>query len=144
MNSNKKFQVYLSLVIIETTALIWFSFIPAAEFVPSGGFVRPGDAEHLIAYLVYGFIWSELFATCAKTDKTKWINILFRFFLPAAAGSILGGICESIQLFIPTRNADVLDWAIDMTGSLFGAVLSMRFKAVFKFLNHTQNKIVIT
>jgi hypothetical protein len=131
MNHDKKFYAYLSLAVAETIALIWFSSIPSAEFVPTGVLLRPGDLEHFIAYSVYGFLWSRVFVNFNEIRGKRENRILFGLILPLLIGSVAGAACETIQLFVPTRVADMLDWAIDAFGSFFGAAIASKFKNLF-------------
>jgi len=124
MARERRFYIYLSLAIAETIALVWFSFLPSVGFIGVGAPLRPGDLEHLAAYSVYGFLLSRVFGFLGKGKK-----ILFTLVLPLMVGSCVGVACETIQLFVPTRVADALDWLIDTLGSLLGAVLASKFKA---------------
>jgi len=124
MLRNNKFYIFLLLVITETIALLWLSFFPAVPAVRTGIF-RLGDLEHLIAYAVYGFLLNRILSYNNKARKRQ---LLFAVILPFAIGSLVGGVCETIQLFVPTRVADVLDWGIDAFGSLAGATLTSKFK----------------
>lgn len=57
MNEKTKLCIFLFPAIAETIALFWFSMLPSASFINSGG-LRLGDIEHFAAYLVYGFLWA--------------------------------------------------------------------------------------
>jgi len=124
MVRGNRFYIFLSLVIAETITLLWLSFLPSVPAVRTGIF-RLGDLEHLIAYAVYGFLLNRVFSYNSRTKKQQ---LLFAVILPFAVGSLVGGVCETIQLFVPTRVADVLDWGIDTFGSLAGAAVISKFK----------------
>jgi hypothetical protein len=121
-----KFHFYLSLALAETIALVWFSSIPSAGFVGTGGLLRTGDLEHFVGYAAYGFLWSMAFAARTRTFKTKGSAILYTVVLPAVLGALVGASCELIQIYVPTRVADPLDFAIDAAGSLCGALAAAK------------------
>lgn len=126
MKDKTKAFIFLTLALAETLALVWFSLQPSAAFVPSAGFLRLGDLEHLAAYAVYGFMWSAFFITYKKRP-----GIAMTILLPLAIGSAIGALCETLQFFVPTRVADPLDWTIDTMGSLCGAAAAVRAKNLF-------------
>jgi VanZ family protein len=119
MEWDKKFYVYLSLVVLESLALFWFSFAPSVDFVRTG-VLRLGDLEHLIAYTVYGFLLSRVLRYFVK----DWRVVLFSLII----GSFVGGLCEGVQYFLPYRVGDVADWFLDTLGSFIGASISSKFK----------------
>jgi len=129
MNHDKKFYACLSLALAETIALLWFSALPSVETIPTGGFTRPGDLDHFAAYAVYGFLWAGVFRFLAKPSKTGRREI-FLLLLPVIIGSAVGAASEAMQLFVPTRTADVLDWLTDTAGSSLGAVVALKFKTL--------------
>lgn len=129
MSCGRKFYFYLLLAAAETIALVWFSFLPSVEFARTGAPLRPGDLEHFVAYGVYGFLLSRLFGHFAGRRK-----FLFTLILPLAVGSLVGLTCETIQLFVPTRTADALDWAMDALGAFCGAALGTKLASKFKAL----------
>jgi VanZ family protein len=122
MKPDKKCRIYFVFVILETIGLVCFSFIPSIGFIRT--VLRLGDLEHFIAYAVYGFLVNRALVCFACNNKR---NIL----IAAMAGSLVGGLCETIQFFVPYRTADAIDWAIDTIGSFAGAALSSRFKDRF-------------
>ncbi|MCX6817914.1 MAG: VanZ family protein [Candidatus Aenigmarchaeota archaeon] len=126
MKDKTKAFIFLSLAIAETLVLVWFSLQPSAAFVPSAGFLRSGDLEHLVAYVVYGFMWSAFFLTYKKRP-----GVAMTILLSLAIGSAIGALCETLQLFVPTRVADPLDWAIDSLGSLCGAAAAVKARNLF-------------
>jgi glycopeptide antibiotics resistance protein len=122
MKPDKKCRLYLALAVLETTGLVCFSFLPFIGFVRTG--LRLGDLEHFIAYAVYGFLVNRTHSCLAPDSKRK-------ILIAAVAGSLVGGLCETIQFFLPYRTADITDWFIDTTGSFAGAALSLSFKDRF-------------
>lgn len=126
MKTDRMLYFYLSLLIIETVALFWFSFLPFVDLVDTGGLLRPGDFEHMLAYVVYGFLVSRVLGYYMR-GLERWKVVLASVLI----GSLVGGLCEGIQLFVPTRAGDVIDCLIDTMGSFAGALLSSRFKPNF-------------
>ena len=116
---DKKFYVYLSLVIIETLGILWFSFIPTMDFVDTG-VMRLGDLEHLIAYAVYGFLLQRFFVYFFSKRKSLILSVM--------VGSFVGGSSEIIQYMLPYRIGDVIDWIIDSIGCSLGSLTSSKFK----------------
>ena len=102
MKKGGKFYIVLALVVIETAALIWFSFLPGVEFIETGEFLRPGDLEHFVAYFVYSLLLNRLFCYFVLNRKE-------RLFLSFMTASFAGGILETAQFFLPYRTGDVID-----------------------------------
>ncbi len=128
MKAGKTFCICLFLALAETIFLVWFSFLPSVSVVTPEVLLRPGDLEHVAAYAVYGFLWAKVLGHY-WTDARK--RALLALLLPAAIGSLVGGGCEFIQMFVPTRTADVMDWLADTLGSLLGALVAVKIEAVF-------------
>lgn len=118
---DRKFYVYFFLVVVETFVLLWFSFLPAVDFVRTGlPFLRLGDLEHLTAYVVYGFLLGRVLRYLTK----GWKVVVFSLIV----GSFVGGLCEISQHLLPYRTGDVIDWGVDTLGSFVGGFLSSKFK----------------
>jgi VanZ family protein len=129
MKEKMKLYAYFSLAIAETFTLFWFSLLPSVTFVSTGG-LRPGDIEHLAAYLVYGFLWTGFFRFFARITKRRVPGILL-LVIPLLIGSAVGATCETLQLFVPGRVADPIDWAIDTLGAFCGAFAASKLKNLF-------------
>jgi VanZ family protein len=82
---------------------------------------------HFFFYGVIGLTCALWRRECGRPVKaavvTAWVTVL-----------ILGAFDEVHQLWIPGRNADVLDWAADAAGGGIGAFLSVVLPAVFPHL----------
>ncbi|MBN2042196.1 MAG: VanZ family protein [Candidatus Aenigmarchaeota archaeon] len=127
MENNRKFYAYLALALAETLFLLWFSFLPSVPTVRTD-FLRGGDIEHFIAYLVYGLLWGRVFSHIGAGRRKVMI-------MPILIGFFVGTACESIQLFVPARMADIIDIAVDTAGAAFGAWISFK-KIDFKLWYH--------
>ena len=119
MKLDNKFYVYLVLVVAETVAIFWFSFLPAVDFVETG-VLRVGDLEHFIAYGVYGFLLSRVLRYFVKGWKVVLISIV--------VGSVVGGLSEGVQFVLPYRVGDAVDWGVDTFGCFVGAMVGVKFK----------------
>jgi VanZ family protein len=131
MKSENGRLILLMLAITESVALVWFSVLPSIEVVPAAGLLRPGDLEHFAAYSVYGFLWAGVFGYTARSSKGRNRMMIAGFIFPFAIASAMGAFCEALQLFVPTRTADVLDWLIDSLGATFGIAVASKMKSLF-------------
>ncbi len=123
MEPDRKFYVFLCLAIFETFALFWFSLVPSVGFV-NIGFMRLGDPEHLTAYILYGFLVYNVLKYFLGEKTGVLVSIVI--------GSFVGGLCETIQLFLPYRAGDIIDFGIDVLGSFTGGFAGSKFKTLFQ------------
>jgi VanZ family protein len=109
------------LFIAESVFLFCMSFQPGYA-VPSFHipFFRPGDLEHFLTYLVYGFLGYKTFSLKYSPRKSLMISLV--------VCGLFGGFTEAMQAFVPSRFADPLDWLVDVTGSFVGIFISTRIK----------------
>jgi len=108
-----KFLLSLSLTLVETLLILHFSLSPTFEPADVGP-GRKGDMEHFTAYLLYGIL----------LERTMNFRMgKRRFIIALACASILGGITEILQGYIPYRFSDPLDWVIDTGGAATGILL---------------------
>ncbi len=103
---------------IYTAAIIYYSSLPAGASGP-GGFNPGGELAHFIVYAVYAAL---LLTTFSRFSFSKPAMISF------AAAAALGAITETIQLFVPGRFYDPIDWLVDVVGAAAGL-------AIFLFLS---------
>jgi VanZ family protein len=111
-----KLYLYLTLASAETIILFYFSSLPSIETVGPVIWLRPGDIEHLAVYLVYGFLLNGLFSFFSRSWKKSLVASI-------AFGCMVGISCEAVQMFVPTRVADIGDVVIDGAGVLAGTLL---------------------
>lgn len=121
--SGFRFGILLVLVLAETVFILWLSVVPAFGVVEAG-FFRPGDLEHVLAYAVYSFLVFLLSRHFTSGRKL----FLFSFM----AGSLLGGVSEILQLTVPYRSGELLDFSVNVAGSLAGSLLGWKFKKPFR------------
>jgi len=108
-----------ALFVAESAFLIYMAFQPGYA-VPTFHFpfLRGGDLEHFLAYLVYGFLGFRTFSLRFGSRKSLLASLLFC--------SLFGGLTEGIQAFVPTRFADPADWLLDAIGSCAGIAISSK------------------
>lgn len=75
-------------------------------------FLRGGDLEHFIAYLVYGFLAFRTFSMRFQKRESILVSVAWTM--------LFAGLTEGMQGFVPTRFADPADWLVDVMGSLVG------------------------
>ena len=112
---NKR-PVFAALFLLETALLFYFSLVPFQPAVAGPG-GRAGDAEHLGAYFLYGFLAAKLLEGRIQKKTT----LLFAAF---AVAFLVGGVNELIQAFIPYRTADGLDMLVNGVGAAIGLAAS--------------------
>jgi len=93
-----------------TFVILYFSALPAGAAGPAG--VNPsGEAVHFVVYAAYAALVAV--TLCKLPAKRP---------LPAtlAIAAALGAATELLQLFVPGRFCDSLDWLTDVAGALAG------------------------
>lgn len=117
MRMDKK-TIFILLLIAESITLLYLSTVPYLESIPISQlvFLRPGDLEHSIAYLIYGFLAFSSF----RFGK-KW-------YLAGIIASFFGILNEAIQAFTPGRVADPIDILNNSMFGFLGAYASFRLK----------------
>ena len=121
-----------------------FSVVPAILLSPFALMAAPSIWAASIFLIVYGTLWSTLFATTtgimtidkryldkAATLEIKGLKKLFRVILPAASPNILGGFVNSL------RQAFVLLVFAEMFGRNAGMGFFVRLNAEFGLYNRT-------
>lgn len=111
-------RILAFLIVLETVVLLYLSFQPSPPVAPRV-FLRAGDLEHIIAYLVYGGMWALLLR---DMDFKK------RLLVAVVVGSALGVSSELIQGFVPGRVADPVDWLLDTGGAGIGGIIQKTVK----------------
>jgi VanZ family protein len=118
---DKRFHIYLFLAILETGFLIYFSFLPSVSIARPAFIFRLGDIEHFVAYFVYGFLLNRVFRYYVNSIRKV---IILSFVI----GVLVGGLNETIQFFVPFREADVTDVIVDGSGSFFGSYVGSKIR----------------
>ena len=85
--------------------------------------LRMGDIEHFIAYVLYALIAARI----ARYYTHGWKV----FVIPFVACALFGGLCEFIQVFVPQRTGDYMDFFVDVAGSGIGSAVGFKFKTFF-------------
>jgi VanZ family protein len=107
---------------IYTAAIIYYSSLPAGASGP-GGINPSGGLVHFIVYAVYAAV---VLATASKFSLPRPIAV--SLFIAAA----LGAITETIQLFVPGRFCDPIDWLVDVAGAAMGLAVLYLLKRKIK------------
>ncbi len=113
----EKKGVFAALFVAETIFLFYYSTVPFQPLLGAPLGARGGDAEHLGAYFLYGFLAVKVLDGKIKDKKM----LLCAAFLVAIG---VGGLNEVIQSFIPYRTADWLDMGINGAGAAIGLAAS--------------------
>ena len=101
------------LFVAEAAFLLYMAFQPSTS-VPTLGFpfFRNGDLEHFLAYLVFGILGYMTFSLKYGPRDSLLVSL--------ALCSLYAGLTEGVQMYVPTRVADPLDWVVDSIGSIVG------------------------
>jgi len=85
---------------------------------------------HLIEYTVLGLLLSLGFFALKTSFKSRFILIFI-------SGSVLAGLDEIHQCFVPLRSMEVLDFAADVTGIILGFFI---FGGFNNLMQHSHKK----
>ena len=108
-------NLYLTLLVMESAVLLWSAVQPGGTLPTLPGVIlRQGDLEHFVAYAVYGFLMER-----AMNGFGMGRN---RYLYAIAAAGLFAAGTEALQMLVPSRSADVLDWTIDMAGIALGTL----------------------
>ena len=118
---NKK-HVYYFLLLLESLILIYMSLQPSYYVPTIPGFLifRSGDIEHLIAYIIYGFLMERSLLNMGVKKH--------RYMLAIFLASAFAAGTELIQALVPNRFPDFIDWLIDSIGIVFGVFICKKRK----------------
>ena len=78
---------------------------------------------NVVGFIPLGFAWGTVLARQLKPGR--------RVVLVWLAGTVLSLLLETAQNYLPTRVASNLDLAANSAGALLGALLALRFGAIF-------------
>jgi VanZ family protein len=84
---------------------------------PPLGFKAQDKLYHFLVYAVFGFLWLR---ACVQNQPDFPRGVMWRCVLYSSFFAILD---ELHQLFIPGRQADVLDATANISGILFGVFM---------------------
>jgi VanZ family protein len=111
-----KFVVYYLPAILWGVVILILTSLPKLT-PPPLGFKAQDKVYHMLVYAVLGFLWLRALAK-DRADFSR--PVLWRCMLFA---SLFGILDELHQLFIPGRQADVLDAVADISGVLLGILM---------------------
>ena len=111
-------HIFGIILFAESVFLVYMALLPSGAVPSAPGFLflRGGDLEHFIAYVIYGFLMERTLGSM-KIIKNRYAKalVLASFF---ALGT------ELLQAFVPSRYPDVLDWLVDSIGCAIGSYVS--------------------
>jgi hypothetical protein len=110
-----RLQFARGLAALESFFLVYFSVIPGSLMGGAGhaAIVWEGYLQHFLAYFLYGLLLSVSAASPGRKIALAAV----------VAGSGMGLFTETLQLFVPARFFDLLDWLADVLGVLAGSLL---------------------
>ena len=113
MDDNKTMRIWLPLVIYCVLILIQ-AFLPLPVF-------RLRHADKLVHFMAYAVLGILLFRALISfnTRTSTGMNVFLAVFLSA----IMGFSDEIIQIFVPSRSIDRVDFFYDVLGSFSGILL---------------------
>jgi len=112
--SNSKKIIYYWLPVIIYCLLIFIqSSYPSPENIPNLPYID--KILHFIAYAILGVLFFRAF----RTQRVKE-NINLVIMLSIISSSLYGLSDEVHQHFVPSRNADIMDFFADVAGSICG------------------------
>jgi len=120
LSGSKKFIYYWLPILIYCFLIFTQSSYPSPERIP----VLPhlDKLLHFIAYAILGVLFFRAF----RNQRFKE-NINMVIMLSIISSSLYGMSDEIHQYFVPSRNADIMDFFADVAGSICGVY-------VFKFI----------
>lgn len=116
--SLSKFFFYWLPVLLYCLLIFIQSSFPASEHVPEFDF--SDKLLHMGAYAVLGFLLYRAFSAMDNGATTVRL-IAMSIFLTA----LYGASDEIHQYFVPSRSAELLDFAADAIGGILGAMTAM-------------------
>ncbi|MBA3016840.1 MAG: VanZ family protein [Proteobacteria bacterium] len=116
----KKFIYYWLPILIYCFLIFIQSSYPSPESIPALPYID--KILHFIAYAVLGV----LFFRAYRTQRFKE-NINLAIMLSIISSSLYGLSDEVHQYFVPSRNADIMDFFADVAGSICGVYIFNRF-----------------
>ncbi|MBW1745742.1 MAG: VanZ family protein [Deltaproteobacteria bacterium] len=123
LSGSKKFIYYWLPVIIYCLLIFIQSSYHSPEKIPSLPHID--KVLHFFAYAILGV----LFLMAFRTQRFKE-NINMVIMLSILSSSLYGLSDEVHQYFVPSRNADIMDFFADVMGSIFGVCV---FKLIYSF-----------
>lgn len=93
------------------------SLVPGSERPHTGA---PGQGEHFVAYLMTAFI-----VTLRQRD---WRQRLILIILLSG----YAGVLELLQIYVPGRNAQLIDFVSSVMGTAGGAILGLTLSPLYR------------
>ena len=129
LETNKKWLVYFPLV-------IYWLILFVATTLPSRDLPNTGvsdKVEHFVAYMILAVLLNFTLMFQNKYPKLK--KRAWRYTLIFCV--TYAGLDEIHQLFVPSRDCDILDWLSDSSGVLLGLGFVRMLISYFKYRPQT-------
>ncbi|MDL1968860.1 MAG: VanZ family protein [Deltaproteobacteria bacterium] len=120
LSGSKKFIYYWFPVIIYCLLIFILSSYPSPGNIPNLPYL-----DKLIHFAVYAIL-GVLFFMAFRTQRFKE-NITMVIMLSILSSSLYGMSDEVHQYFVPHRNASIMDFLADVTGSICGVYIFKLF-----------------
>ncbi|MBU4288617.1 MAG: VanZ family protein [Proteobacteria bacterium] len=116
LTSFKKFIYYWLPVIIYCLLIFIQSSYPSPESIPALPYID--KILHFIAYAILGVLFFRAFRTQRFKESINMVIVL-----SILSASLYGLSDEVHQYFVPSRNADIMDFFADVAGSICGVYI---------------------
>ena len=107
-----RIPVFKLAVTVESALLLYFSLVSTIPVTGIPG-PRAGDGDHYLAYLLYGLLLIGVYHQKGR----KWLYPVL------LVGANFAFLTEALQLLVPERVFDPLDWVANMLGISTSIVL---------------------
>ncbi len=121
--------MYFIKSIIAAAIILFLSVITTPSINPGNLFNFPhiDKIVHFILYAGLSFILLMDYNNL-RLKKSKKLNI----FVPLIIAVIYGGLIELVQIIIPGRSGELLDFVFDIGGALTGVLIFFLYQKIFK------------
>lgn len=86
--------------------------------------------KHFFAFGIFTFLFALSFHfSNSYSELPKILKLVI------VVASIYGGLTEIIQMFVPGRSADIIDFSLNVLGSIVGLILFWQFIKFSKIIN---------
>lgn len=92
-------------------------------------------SDKIVHFVIYFFLFLASYFSFNNQKKYSLIK-KYSAFSALLFTSVYGAVDELHQLFVFGRSCELLDWAADFLGGIFGLLLLMAFKKYFKVKNN--------
>ncbi len=105
--------------------ILSLSIVSTDEIAPHSILIIP-NADKYVHFLMYGGL---SFILLIEFNR-KFFSIYPGLVVPLFVSILYGGFIEMVQILIPYRSADIIDFLFDIGGSLFGLLLFFLWRKI--------------